>query len=162
MVNDVILGTQTKIFLEAVGAAGSTFGTGISAEIKSMPSLSGGDKDVDYEPLFDGGNIEMIKPNKPFEIDLDVAVYYDGTDFDALVNGSTKMQFAWYATDGTLHYWEAYNNAIIKGFEKKHEAEGKVEGTLKLSVAYSTANGVSNRKKGLTDYADAGTGITWE
>ncbi len=161
MTNTPIQGKEAKIFLEAVDAAGSTFGAGIQAVVKDMPTQSGGVEETETITTFGKGRISFDKPMTDYEISLDVVATYDGQDFDALVSAGTDMQFAYAVTDGTNHRWYAYNNAKLN-IERKFSADGILEGTLKLAVPATTSTGASNFKFGTTDYTDAGTGIKWE
>jgi len=135
----------------------------ITGEIKSY-SKSGGEKDVESDPLF-GGFVDKEKPISQFELSLDIvpSVGADASLFDEMAYAvqtvssktvytsssatayqpSDKMVVI-YATDGTTHKTLAYNNCNVTVLDIEHNADDNRTYNMTLKLAPETSEGKPN------------------
>jgi len=127
---------------------------------------SGGEKDVESQPTFGGGNIDIEKPRAQFEVSFDMIYLWDdadkfdeyrfGTGLTSATDGTAKAIFlAW--TDGTNEYVRAYNNALVTSLEPEQDAGEYMKGTIVFKLSSTDSSAAANVQ--ITD-ADKST-LTW-
>jgi hypothetical protein len=126
----------------------------ITGEIKSY-NLSGGDDDVESDPVF-GGYVDKEKPQSQYEIEMEVIPSLESADrWDALIWGTkgtvysgdvaaANRMVAIHAMSGTNHKSWAFNNANGVAFERSHDADDNQTGTFRFKLSPQTGSGVSN------------------
>jgi hypothetical protein len=147
-----------------------TVGGDLAANGKVITTLvsnydeSGGAKENDSIAHFGGAFVDRKVPQEQFEVSFDVTIRHgaDSTLFDKIradavieadgagadfVVGAVMIQ----VTDGTNHYWVAYNNVQAINFDKEFSADEELKGTLTFKLSPSDEDGVTNLKYGNTD-----------
>ena len=126
---------EAIIYINAADTEPSALATGadvITGYVTNF-SESGGEEDVESNPVFGGGNIDKSKPRTQIEVSFDIIMQYgsDVTMFDAYKWGSglasdgnapskvIGIQF----TDGTNYYSRVYNYAKAVTFEPTSSAD---------------------------------------
>lgn len=147
---------EATILINVAGvnpSAAATAGDVITGFVTNF-SESGGEEDVESNPVFGGGNIDKDKPRTQIEVSFDVIMQY-GTDalkFDeykwgsgltSAGSGESKMITIEF-TDGTNFYSRAYNNAKAVTFEPSSDAENFLEGTITFKLSPTTSDGSAN------------------
>jgi hypothetical protein len=121
-------------------------------------SESGGEEDIESNPVFGGGNINKTKPRSQIEVSFDIIMQY-GTNvskFDSYKWGeavseefssagtSLSKQIVIHWTDGTNNYTRAYNNCSAVTFEPESAADDFLKGTITFKLAPTTSAGKAN------------------
>jgi len=131
---------------------------------------SGGEKDTKSFPMFGGAFLERENPRSQFEVSFDCVVQYgtDATTFDNYRYGSNldsssegnikTIVLHW--TDGTNHYYRAYNNARAIQWEPGMETDGFLQGTLTFKLNPTDEAGVGNVQVDAEDPTDGTNGLT--
>lgn len=169
---------KVKIYIAAAGTAPSAITATdlIAGEIKSY-SKSGGEKDVESDPVF-GGFVDKEKAPSQFEISMEVvpslenasrwdALAYAVNNSDALyttknVDIADKAIFI-YATDGTNHKSWGFNNCNVTVFDIEHNADDNMTGNITFKFSPTTSSGIPNFQTkattlaGLTAWASLAT-----
>jgi hypothetical protein len=158
---------MTKIYMVAAGVNPSALQATdvIAGEIKSY-NKSGGEKDVESDPVF-GGFIDKEKPITQVEIELEVIPSIQQADrWDAITyaqdvantSGSRKVytmasttstqpvdrMIVIEATSGTLRKSWAFNNCNVTVFDLEHNADDNQTGNITFKFSPTTSRGVSN------------------
>lgn len=144
--------------------------TGAGATAKQVESFvtsfdeSGGERDVESQVVFGGGNINREKPQTQKELSFDIILRHspgvdtfkkiesrqvieaDGTGDDFVVGAIIIQQ-----SDGTNYYWQAYNNVLAVVFDTEFEAENEWRGTINFKLSPTNPSGTSNIKFGVAD-----------
>jgi hypothetical protein len=134
--------------LETTDAYSSTHTSGyITGEIKSY-SKSGGENDVESDPVF-GGYVDKEKPTTQFELSFDIvpslekadlweAMVY-GADNGALTSAGTKPAnravFIEALADTTNVAAWGFNNCSVSGLDMEHSADDNMTKTLKMKFS---------------------------
>lgn len=152
---DVMSGDKVKIYIGDAGAIGSdlTSADEYQAEITSF-NANGGEIDYDSEAVF-GGFIDLKKPQSQYEVSMDVLLRFSDTPsdmlkWDTLKSSGTAKMIGIEVTDGTLYYWNAFNNVRVVNFDKEFEAEGEWRGTMTFKLSPTDADGNKNTQEGAT------------
>ncbi len=144
----------------------------IKGDIKSY-SKSGGENDVESDPVF-GGYVDKEKPMTQIEISLDVIPKLDSDQsrWDALTYATDTTRTDVYtmasqtstqpgdkaifisATDGTNSKSWAFNNASVTVFDLDHNADDNQSGKITFKFSPTDDNGVSNFMTAATSLAD--------
>jgi hypothetical protein len=158
---------MTKIYMVTAGTNASALESTdvVAGEIKSY-NKSGGEKDVESDPVF-GGFIDKEKPITQVEIELEVIPSIDQADrWDAITYAqdaaNTSGGRAVYtmasqtstqpldrmivieATSGTDKKSWAFNNCNVTVFDLEHNADDNQTGNITFKFSPTTSEGVSN------------------
>jgi len=134
-------------------------------------SESGGEEDVESNPVFGGGNIDKIKPRSQIEVSFDVIFQYgtNASDFDAMKWGSTllsdgdspaKRVYIEFS-DGTNYYTRGYDNCKAVSFEPESSADDFLKGTITFKLSPTQSDGTPNLQILSGTSNSSATDITW-
>lgn len=162
-------GDGVTIWFAPVDQVGTNL-TGASATATQVQSFitsfdeSGGEREVESQVVFGGGNVDRNKPQAQKELSFDVILRHttgvdnfkkierravigaDGTGPDYVVGAIIIQQ-----SDGTNYYWQAYNNVQSIVFDTEFEAENEWRGTIRFKLSPTDPAGVSNIQEGVAD-----------
>ena len=151
---------KVKIWILAADVAPSTVADedAIVGEIRSW-DLSGGDDDVESEPVF-GGFVDKRKPREQFEISFDIVpqigsesedwesfIYTeDGTNTGVYTSvGSTDDRCIYIeAKDGSAYKSWGFNNCNSVTLDMSHSADDNMEASLSFKFAPANSAGIPN------------------
>jgi hypothetical protein len=127
----------------------------IAGEIKSY-SLSGGESDVESDPVF-GGYVDKEKPQSQYEVSFDVIPSLEMADLwesmvygvqgGVLTSAGTKpgdRSIFIEATDGTNPAAWGFNNCNITNMEFEHPADDNMTKTLNIKFSPTNSLGKPN------------------
>jgi hypothetical protein len=163
---------EAKVYIGVIDIAPSALATS-SASFDATGyitnfSESGGEEDIESNPVFGGGNIDKIKPRTQLEVSFDIIMQYgtDVTKFDEFKfgpAGSTELsasytdeilssgnapekQIVIEFTDGTNYYSLAYNNVKAITFEPESAADDFLKGTINFKLSPTDSNAYPNKR----------------
>jgi hypothetical protein len=158
-------GLQANELTVKIGAAGTAYSS-CTDFTKSLDNFkqSGGGKDVESVALFGGAFLQREKPREQIEVTLDAKWKY-GTDIlldqlamGSVLDGSTlpdssmepTSKIIWlYWTDGTNHYYRAYNNVqTVSLGDVEQAADGFLQGSFNFKLSAADSSGAKNFKPG--------------
>lgn len=147
---------EATVLINAVDTEPSAMATGadtITGFITNF-SESGGEEDVESNPVFGGGNIDKTKPRTQIEVSFDVIMQYgtESTLFDEYKWGagltssgnSPSKTVAIEFTDGTNYYSRVYNNVKAVTFEPESAADDFLKGTITFKLSPTTSDNKAN------------------
>ncbi len=153
---------EATIYINDADTEPSAFSTGATIITGSVTNFkeSGGEEDVESNPVFGGGNIDKVKPRTQIEVSFDVILQYgsNSTVFDELKWGSgltsagdsPSKAIAIEFTDGTNYYTRVYNNAKAVTFEPEASSDDFLKGTITFKLSPTTSSGTENLKVAAT------------
>jgi len=160
---------EAIVYINAVDTEPDAIATGADTITGSITNFSesGGEEEVESNPVFGGGNIDKVKPRTQIEVSFDVILEYgdDSTLFDTYkwgaglksdgdaIQKTIGIQF----TDGTNYYSRIYNNVRAVTFEPESSADDFLKGTITFKLSPTTSAGVANlqiAKTAITAIAD--------
>lgn len=161
MADEALSGDGVTIWFAPAGVLGSELADD-AAEFQSFVTSfdeSGGERDTESIVVMGGGNITKQKPQTQKELSFDVVLRHsarigdfkkiergdvisaDGAGADFVVGAVIIQQ-----SNGSDHYYQAYNNVNAVVFDTEFAAEDEWRGTLTLKLSPTTPTGVPNIK----------------
>lgn len=156
--------SKVTIYMVAAGTVASALASSdiIAGEIKSY-SKSGGEKDVESDPVF-GGFVDKEKPTSQVEISMEVIPRVDSNQnrWDSVAYALDSSNPGVYtmasetstqpadraifitATDGSNYKSWGFNNCNVTVFDLEHNADDNQTGNITFKFSPTNESGVSN------------------
>ena len=148
-------GENVKLYLAKGNGTASSF-TAATDEITTKVysfEISGGEFDSETKYLLGGASITIQKPQRPYEISMEVAIKptesttWDEVFFGEGLSSDTRggpHTIGFEADDGSNKYQILFKNVEVVSFEKSVDGENELTGTLKFRLNATDENGNAN------------------